>query len=188
MTLSRLNDMITIFMGNEWGYVPSKTYIFAPHCPMLSTSGHVYVSGSGNHAEDNMVSKCGLPNEFYLTSAPCPDCAMKLFGKYHNIQKPTINIARPYIGPGKSKIGSKNVNKLCLAMLVQAGFQLIPWNWGTFGNYITNNECRDAIAGMTSQITSFNKRFQETREALDDVTNMARSGINYYNECNQALG
>ena len=81
LTLSKLNSMMTIFKGKAWAnkYVPSKTYLFAPECPELSTKGHVYVSGGGNHAEDNMAKHCGLPTKFYLTSAPCPDCAMKLY-------------------------------------------------------------------------------------------------------------
>lgn len=185
--------MIMIFMGKKWGYVPSKTYIFAPQCPKLNTRGHVYISGHGKHAEDNMIAKCGLPNKFYLTSAPCPDCAMMLFDTYHNTQKPTINIARPHIGQGKSKKGNKNVNKLCLAMLVQAGFQLVPWDWDVFGSYITDSKCKSAINGMNScqeWITLFNTRSQETTDALDEVNDMARNGKKnyYYNKCKCALG
>ena len=113
-----------IFKGKAWAnkYVPSKTYLFAPECPELSTKGHVYVSGGGNHAEDNMAKHCGLPTKFYLTSAPCPDCAMKLYNAYNNKPKPTIHIALPYRGKGKTGVGNKKLNLECLAMLVDDGF------------------------------------------------------------------
>ena len=97
----------------RWG----TTYLFAPQCPNLRTQGHVFVSGGGKHVEDNMAAQCGLPTEFYLTSAPCPDCAMMLYNKYKaKDYKPVIHIARPY--QGKEKPGSKKANLHCLAMLI----------------------------------------------------------------------
>ena len=136
LTQSRLKDMITIFMGA--GYVPPKTFIFVPgQCPKTRSKGHVYISGGGKHAEDRMVGECGLVNEFYLTSSPCPDCAMELYRVYHSHAKPTINIARYYQGKGKTKKGSKDGNKLCLAMLVQAGFRLETWDWKDLSQLLT---------------------------------------------------
>ena len=65
LTLSKLKSMMSIFKGKPWSkYVPSKTFLFAPQCPELITKGHVYISGRGKHAEDNMAEKCGLPTEF----------------------------------------------------------------------------------------------------------------------------
>ena len=100
LTLSNLNSMMTVFKGKAWfkpekKYVPSRTYRFAPECPTLSTKGHVFVSGSGNHTEDDMVAQCGLPTEFYLTSAPHPDCAMMLYKTYHNYRR-----SQPYTSVG----------------------------------------------------------------------------------------
>ena len=163
LTLSNLNSMMTIFKGKAWfkpknKYIPPRTYLFAPRCPKLNnvmrtrSKGHVYVSGGGhrNHAEDNMAAQCGLPTEFYLTSAPCPDCVMMLYNRYYNRQKPTIHTARPYRGKDKTGRGNKILNLECLAMLVKAGFTIVPWNWSNFAKrYITNDICKAAINKMT---------------------------------------
>ena len=196
LTLSKLKDMTGIFMGKPFtNYVPPKTYIFVPTtCPMLKTYGNVFVSGSDKHAEDWMMEKCGRPTSFYLTSAPCPDCAMMLRNKYKDEEEsPTIYIARPYIGKGKTGKGSKDVNMQCLAMLVQAGFKLLPWNWRKFPQYINNNECKKAIermyAGTIKSMSTYNERFEETKSALKEVKEMANSmtDINYTTNCRNAL-
>ena len=174
--------MITIFMGA--GYVPPKTFIFVPgQCPKTRSKGHVYISGGGKHAEDRMVGECGLVNEFYLTSSPCPDCAMELYGVYHSHAKPTINIARYYQGKGKTKKGSKDGNKLCLAMLVQAGFRLETWDWKDLSQLLTNQACKTSISTMVSA----KNRSQETENVLNEVKQMARSKTNYHTECNNVL-
>ena len=98
LTLSKLNDMITIFMGSASGkYVASKTYIFVKDCPKSPIKGQVFISKNKDHAEEHMLRKCGLPSSFFLTSAPCPDCAMLLFNAYKREKtKPTIYVGRPY--------------------------------------------------------------------------------------------
>ena len=98
----------------------------------MRTRGHIYNSrseiGHVNHAEDNMAAHCGLLIEFYLTSAPCPDCVMMLYNAYTDSPKPTIHIAHPYRGKGKTgSEGNKEVNLHCLAMLMNAGFTIVPW-------------------------------------------------------------
>ena len=95
LTLSRLNDMMRIFMGKPFAkHVPPRTYIFVPTVcpdfPDFRTYGNVHVSGNGNHAEDWMVKHCGLPSTFYLTSALCND-AQNIHRKYK--RKPIIYIA-----------------------------------------------------------------------------------------------
>ena len=170
LTLTILNDMMTIFKGRKWAnqYVKPETYIFAPQCPNLNTRGHVYVSGGGNHAEDNMAAQCGLPTEFYLTSAPCPDCAMMLYNAYNNKPKPTIHIACRY--QGKEKPGSEgnlNKNLHCLAMLMDAGFTIIPWDWSTFEDkYINNCDCKASIKEMISHSDLYNKRYNKVATAI----------------------
>ncbi len=184
LTLSRLNSMMTIFKGRAWLkaedkkklFIPPRTYLFAPECPNLSTKGHVYMSQKRNgivmHAEDYMVENCGLPDKFYLTSAPCPDCAIKLYSMYGKKNyKPTIYIGRPYQGKGKpGSQGNKRVNEDCLTMLEYAGFKIIPWDWHDFANtYITNNECKDALHEMTGD-NKYEKRYAETRKVLTRIT------------------
>ena len=191
MTLSRLNGMIKIFKGRTWvgGRVPSKTFIFVPKCPKLNRNlGRVYVSGpKPYHAEDHMIEKCGLPYHFYLTSAPCPDCAMKLYKEYQNKKKPTIVIAGPYQGRGKEgSTGNKKVNLHCLAMLMKAGFRIIPWNWYDFKyHYITNGECKEAINEMTNDIKMYTKRYKRTEEHLRKANDMIKKDDNF-NICNTA--
>ena len=166
LTDTVLDNMMTIFKGKAWSnvFIPPVTYIFAPECPKLSTKGHVYVSGGGNHAEDNMAAHCGLPTEFYLTSAPCPDCAMMLYNAYNNKPKPTIHIACRYQGKGKEgSEGNLNVNLHCLAMLMNAGFTLTPWNWSTFkDNYINNNDCKNSLKDMIDDM-----KYQDRYEKID---------------------
>ena len=114
------------------------TYIFVP---ALAMSMFLI-------SQDQMVSKCGLPIEFYLTSAPCPNCAKMLMVQYAKKKKPVIHIARPYIGKGKTGKGNKKVNMECQAMLVQDGFRLIPWDFGgdgQFYGYINEHKCKTAI-------------------------------------------
>ena len=184
--------MITIFKGKAWFkpknvYIPSRTYLFAPQCPKLGTKGHIYVNGNGNHAEDNMAAQCGLSNEFYLTSAPCPDCAMMLYNAYKNKPKPTIHIARPYRGKGKSGNGNKKLNLECLAMLVDAGFTIIPWDWSDFAQqYITNESCSAAINEMTG-VDKYDKRYDETRKVVNFVNNKMAGVKNYHEICSNAL-
>ena len=194
MTLSRLKDMTTIFMGNKtFGYVPSKTYIFVPYgCPLEESYGHVYVSGRGSHAEDQMYNKCGLPPKFYLTSAPCPDCAVMLLEKYNLMSyKPTIYIGRPYTGKGKSGGGNKNVNLQCLAMLVQKGFKLKAWDWSYFAvKYdFTNDSCSAVVRKMFSPQWGgvYNKRYQGTVNTLAKVSEDAASNTDFENLCRGAL-
>ena len=189
LTRSKLNDMIKIFMGKGWGYVPSKTYIFVPHCPMLSTRGHVYVSGPKSyHAEDNMIAECDLPHLFYLTSAPCPDCAMKLYKEYQNhTMKPTIFIARPYQGRGKKgSTGNRKVNLHCLAMLMGDGFQIIPWDWYAFKDvYITNGKCKKLINKMINDKEKYIERYEGTIKHLKKTNDMIKKDDNL-NICNTA--
>ena len=46
--------------------------------------------------------------------------------------------------------GNKILNLECLAMLVKAGFTIIPWDWSNFAKkYITNDTCKAAINEMT---------------------------------------
>ena len=169
-------------------YVPPKTYIFVPTCPLLKKRGNVYVSGSGEHAEDWMENTCGLPKIFYLTSAPCPDCAVMLADAYKR-GKPTIYIARPYTGKGKTGKGSKDVNMQCLAMLVQAGFKLLPWNWKSFSKYVTSNQCKNDINEMFNRNWSatYSARIKGTRNALNAAKKMAKSKTNYSTKCRNAL-
>ena len=181
-------------MGKPFtNYVPSKTYIFVPtKCPKLDTYGNVYISGGGKHAEDQMEANCGLPNDFYLTSAPCPDCALMLEEKYRDqITKPTISIARPYIGKGKSGSGNKNVNMQCLAMLAQAGFDLVAWNWNNFYAYLTDSECQNAVNLMLTPTwePTYNQKYLETINTLNEVRNMASNQVAGYYEtlCKNAL-
>ena len=175
-------------MGKPFAnYVPPKTYIFVPvKCPKLNLKsyGNVYISGNGMHAEDQMKASCGFPNDFYLTSAPCPDCAIMLKENYNNQAKPTINIARPYIGKGKSGNGNKDVNMQCLAMLVQEGFNLVPWNWNRFKAYLTNSQCQNALNQMlTPQYApTFDQKYLDTTNALNEAQIMAKSRPKGYYE------
>ena len=176
--------MINTVLRIRYGSV----YIFAPFCPLTQNSGHVYVSGNGQHAEDWMVKYCGLVfEEFYLTSAPCPDCAMMLKRVYKDhLGKPTVYIARPYQGKGKSGGGNKQVNTACLAMLAKEGFKFKPWDWDRFSTYITDNDCKNAIAN--------NKEALQNREAiitqyLIDVGNMINDDPKDYESiCQNAIG
>ena len=174
--------MMKTFLGVRWG----ATYIFAPQCPNLGTLGHVYASGGGNHAEDNMAAQCGLPNEFYLTSAPCPDCAMMLYNAYKvKNYWPLIHIARPYQGKGKEgSEGNKKVNLHCLAMLMNAGFMIVPWDWITFENdYITNDDCKNAIKEMVSDSHSYSERYSKALKAIHDAKKMTG---NHHEICSNA--
>ena len=158
-------------------------------CPKLSTKGHIYVSGDGYHAEDYMAAQCGLSTEFYLTSAPCPDCAMMLYNRYKTKDdKPTIHIARPYRGKGKTGVGNTKVNRECLAMLVQAGFTIIPWDWRHFAKtYITNDKCKAALNEMIGhEDDKYDKRYKQTKKVVDIVNNGMRRP-NYHQICSNAL-
>lgn len=180
-------------MGKQFvNFVSPKTYIFVPvQCPKSGTNGDVYFSGNNMHAEDQMEAKCGLPNDFYLIRAPCPDCAIMLEEKYKNKAKPTIRIARPYYGGGKSGNGNKNVNMQCWAMLVQAGFTLVPWDWSALYDYLTNRECKEAQLKMVTRqaIPIFNKRDSDTKNILDEAIRMADSKpMGYYKtQCYNAV-
>ena len=192
LTLSKLDSMMTIFKGKAWfkpedKYIPSRTYLFAPECPKLSEKGNVYVSGDGNHAEDNMVAQCGLPTKFYLTSAPCPDCAMKLYNMYDNNPKPSIHIALPYRGKGKTGRGNKILNLQCLTMLVDAGFTIVPWNWGNFKKYITNDECKDAIDEMTGATKKYDGRYNKTKNIVEFIYDEMAGLKDYHQICSNAL-
>ena len=185
LTLRGLKEMMLTFLGVRWG----STYIFAPKCPKLATQGHVYVSGSRNHAEDNMAAKCGLPTEFYLTSATCPDCAMMLYNKYKTeTYKPFIYIARPYQGKGKEgSEGNKEVNLHCLAMLMEVGFTILPWDWEDFGKYyITNDECKKAINEMTTG-DMYKMRINKAIEAIEKAVKMKTGNHDLnYSPCSKA--
>ena len=185
---------MTIFKGKAWfkpedKYIPSRTYLFAPECPNSSTKGHVYVSGGGNHAEDNMVAQCGLPTEFYLTSAPCPDCAMKLYNMYYNYNspKPFIHISLPYRGRGKTGRGNKRLNLQCLTILVDAGFTIFPWNWRNFKEYITNDECKDAIDEMTGAAIKYDGRHDKTKKVVRFIYDRMAGLKDYHQICSNAL-
>ena len=199
LTLSKLNSMMTTFKGKEWrkpeifevlkrGLILRRTYIFAPQCPNLYTQGHVFVSYGGNHAEDIMVAQCGLPTEFYLTGAPCPDCAMMLYNEYNNKPKPTIHIALPYRGKGKTGSGNKNLILECLAMLVDAGFTIVPWDWRDFAKrYITNGECRAAVNEMIHHEKAlYDIRYDEIEKDVNTI-NHEMHGANNYQICSDAL-
>ena len=172
------------FLGVRWG----MTYLFAPRCPNLRTQGHVFVSGGGKHVEDNMAARCGLPTEFYSTSAPCPDCAMMLYNKYKAKDfKPVIHIARPY--QGKEKPGSKKANLHCLAMLMDAGFTIVPWSWVDFEHdYITNADCTEAINEMTSDSdSSYNMRYSKAMTTIQRAMDVMTWGHDHnYRICQDA--
>ncbi len=188
LTLQILNEMMNIFLGVRWG----ATYIFAPQCPNLHTRGHIFVSGGRKHAEDSMAAQCGLPTEFYLISAPCPDCAMMLYNKYKaKDYKPLVHIARPYQEKGKSgSEGNKRINLHCLAMLMDAGFTIVPWNWISFEHdYITNADCTEAINEMTSDSDSpYNMRYHKAMTAIQQAVNimMTWSHDHNYRICKDA--
>ena len=95
-----------------------SVFIFAPKCG--AQRGRLFSSGGGSHAEDRLLEACAdNVVHFYLSSAPCPDCAMTFTNTYANSQqKPIIYIAQPYQGKGKSGLGNKAMNMMCLAMLV----------------------------------------------------------------------
>lgn len=198
LTLARLKKMIILF--TRVGYIPSVTLIFAPECPKLRMErkpykGLVYESGKPQHAEDNMIKDCGLPDKFYLTSSPCPDCAMELMIIYsRSYDKPTIYVGHPYIGGGKSKLGPgrKNVNKVCLAMLVQKGFKLLPWDWIEFRSYVDNDMCEAVINELYVPpiADEFNKQLEGTTEFLAEVKEMVNTNPrnNFETDCRRALG
>ena len=185
-----LNEVLETFLGVRW----DVTYIFAPQCPNLHTQGHIFVSGGGNHAEDNMVAQCGLPTEFYLTSAPSPDRAMMLYDAYKTkYYKPLIHIARPYPGRGLKEGSQASINKKvnlhCLAMLIEAGFTIVPWSWVNFErNYITNDDCKEAISKMTSDLDWYNMGYSKTMAALRRVVDMMMGNHdhNNYKICSDA--
>ena len=179
-----LNEMMKTFLGVRWG----ATYIFAPQCPNLHTQGHVFVSGNGKHVEDNMAAQCGLPTEFYLTSAPCPDCAMMLYNRYKaNDYKPLIHIAQPFQGKGKP--GSKRVNLHCLAMLMGAGFTIVPWSWINFEHdYITDANCTETINEMTNDSDSlYNMRYSMAMTTIQRAMDVMAWGHDHnYRICKDA--
>ena len=93
----------------------------------------------------------------------------------------------------KSKIGpgSKNVNKVCLAMLVQKGFKLLPWNWIEFRSYVDNDMCEAVINELYKSLADeFNKQLKGTTESLVDVTKMVNANprYNFEADCRKALG
>ena len=165
LTLSKLNDMITIFMGSASGkYVPSKTYIFVKSCPHSIVKGHVFISGNGEHAEEHMLSRCGLPSSFFLTSAPCPDCAMLLFKAYEKEKtKPPIWI------------------------------RLKPWDWDDIDDLLDDNECHKAIWKLQNKYGSvYDEKVEDTENALNKVIGMAmykskKKGY-YEDRCKAILG
>ena len=180
LTLAKLNSLVGTVVGSSYGSV----YIFAPECH--SQDGRLFTSGSGAHAEDNLVNTCGPVSHFYLSSAPCPDCAMMLMNKYaHSHQKPTIYIARPYQGKGKSGVGNKAVNTMCLAMLVQAGFTVQPWNWSTFSHYLTDDECKNVINDNHSGLQERDHAMSQYLNAVAQA--VLAGGYNFSHLCQNAL-
>ena len=183
LTQAKLNTLVNTVLGLTYGAV----FIFVPSkCGNLR--GRLFRSGNGHHAEDRMLNTCANQVvQFYLSSAPCPTCAMKLMYTYANLhQKPTIYIARPYEGEGKSGKGGIIANTMCLAMLVRAGFNIHPWNWEQFDNYyLQNDECKKVISGETFEYLQ--ERAGIMTEYLFVVQNMMKScNTDFIKECKQA--
>ena len=202
MTFSKLKEMVSTFVGEQYGYfTPTKTYIFAPECPKATVTlkGNVYISTGkvkGQHAELNMLEKCGTTKEFYITRSPCSKCSMELYNKYKGqTEKPTIYIARQ---AGKTNQEKEDFIK-CNAMLVKDGFTLVPWDMSDFDKYLTDQSCENVITGLkSSNIVGkpgkttkcedlFKKRFKETKVFVDIVKNRAADGNNYYQICKDII-
>ena len=182
LTFNNLKYMINTVTGKNWGSV----YIFVPGvCPNTNDRGRLYKSTDKKlHAEDNMVRDCGLTNEFYLTSSPCPHCAMMLIQKYrHQFSKPTIYIARLYFGKGKGNTKCVSRNRACLAMLVKAGFTLLPWDWANFSKYLNDAKC---IKSITDNKDALAKRYNKMVEELKNIKKLKGNLQDFTNVCNQA--
>ena len=110
-----------------------------------------------------------------------------LYNAYNNKPKPTIHIARPYRGGGKTGAGNMKLNRECLAMLVNAGFVIIPWDWKMFARrYITNDKCKAVLNEMTGHKDDlYDKRHKGTKKVVDIVNSMHRPI--YYEICSNAL-
>ena len=180
LTQAKMNTLIKTIVGMTYGSV----FIFAPKCG--AQRGRFFSSGNGLHTEEKLLNACaGNVVHFFLSSAPCPTCAMKLMGAYGSSQqKPIIYIARPYQGNGVSGKGGIIVNTMCLAMLSRAGFKIRPWDWELFHNYLTDDQCKNAIINNYSQLQW---RVDKMTEYLHVVQTMINGcTTDFIKECKKA--
>lgn len=153
----------------------TKTFIYIPDSFTGVGEERVFISDSGGHAEDYMISKISTPPiEFWITNTPCPCCARKLMAWYSNsILKAEIHATRFFAdAPGRPQ--EKNAAIDCLAKMMAQGFTIVSWDWLEFHeSFIRNAECSDVLKKAAENEKMF-KKLSIQYEILGNALNEAR--------------
>ena len=142
------------------------------------------------HAEDNMYNELSpnLPQEFWLTNTPCPQCAKNLISRYATSNvKPKILAVHfyYYIKPWftqTQKVQSMEKSIECLARMMYNGFQFYLWDWTRFRNdFLVTPECKNIVTDAVSDYPNELKQEQDdlfaALQRADNYTAAARNGI-----------
>ena len=127
---------------------------------------------SVTHAEDRLFDsetiKAIAKNGIWLNNSPCPRCARKIMNQYHDYpnpeDKPTIYIQSVYVGNGG--LDSTLNSLMCLAKMLNEGFDIQPWDWNAFKDELGNQKCIDAIDTALVNQAFLDKR-NKTEKAIN---------------------
>ena len=134
-----------------------RTYLYVPAKQTGKLAREVFIRSNGdksgvNHAEDFMYKTLypNLPQEFWLTNSPCPQCARNFMERYAKSKlKPTIRIvhfySRPPSGPQQQEEAIE-----CLAKMMNDGFTFLLWDWTKFSkDFLATKECKKVVSDAT---------------------------------------
>ena len=167
-TLAAMTNVFTHQGGN------SRTYLYVPASQTGNLGRELFIRSNGrqsgvNHAEDFMYKtlSSNLPQEFWLTRTPCPQCARNFIARYaKSVKKPTIYVtnfySRPPYGPQQQQEAIE-----CLAKMRANGFKFLLWDWYQFSeDFLATKECKKVVVDA---IIKYSKQEKEERDASFDA-------------------
>ena len=146
------------------------TYLYVPAKQTGKLGRELYSKSNGdnsgeNHAEDFMYKNLSpnLPQEFWLTNSPCPQCARNFMERYaKSVKKPTIYITHFYSRPPSGSQQEEEAIE-CLAKMMYNGFTLLLWDWTEFSkDFLVTDECKKVVSDAT---TKYSKQLVEEIDA-----------------------
>ena len=144
----------------------ARTYLYVPAKQTGKLGREVFIRSNGdksgvNHAEDFMYNtlSANLPQEFWLTNSPCPQCARNFMERYaKSAKKPTIYITHFYSRPPSGAQQQEEAIE-CLAKMMHNGFTFLLWDWTQFGkDFLATDECKKVVSDAT---TKYSKELTE---------------------------